>query len=61
MRLRKQVAEVGMTDISAIGTFLWTPTRVTTNGPNNKLDTVMVSNKLIKQQQATVTHFYAGS
>jgi hypothetical protein len=45
-RLRSEITEAEMTDISAIGKFIWTPTRCPVGGPNNKLDTVIVSNTL---------------
>jgi len=58
-KLRKDIAEAGITDISATNEFMWTPTRCSPTGPNNKLDVVMVTNRLVNQQKARVLEIFA--
>ena len=55
-RLRKETTAADLTDISAKGKYMWEPTRYAE--VNNKLDTVMVSNRLTNQQKAQVTEIF---
>ena len=58
IRLRKETTESQLTDISARGKYMWAPTRFAENGVNNKLDTIMVSTRLMNKQQAKVTDIF---
>jgi len=51
-RLREELAQASITDISARGEHIWVPTRCPVGGPNNKLDVIMVSDALMKTQKA---------
>ena len=55
-KLKAAADQHNMTDISALGDMRWQPTRCPEGGPNNKLDTIMVSDTLVNQLKARVTH-----
>jgi len=58
IRLRKELSTAGITDISALGKYMWQPTRCPVDGPKNKLDMISVTARLINQQRAQVTDIF---
>ena len=58
IKLRKDISTAGITDISALGKWTWTPTRCPETGPHNKLDTISVTTSLINQHKAVVTDIF---
>jgi hypothetical protein len=57
-KLREETAKAQLTDITARGDHMWTPTRYGDTGVNNKLDTIMVSTRLLNKQKASVTEIF---